>query len=222
MICFSQLAIYSIMSQAQSFPQSVEVTCVKVEGCRLERFSWEENDWWLIRQADDNQIKKKNWKRCTIRVGSIGCSGLVSLNLSTSIFPLFFPAGLVMTVSKIIERKGRLVFPNWAEMKAPVFLSWIILKQLRSVRPSEPIDHSSIRIFHKITPSFIFSLKLKGNDHMLVTHSSWGSNGNGKDWFRSSTRHTHCCKIWHYKKTLYKISAYKLKFPLKKGKERLM
>ena len=38
------------------------------------------------------------------------------------------------------------------------------------------------------------------------------------DWFRSSTMHTHYCKIWHFKKTLYKTSAYKLN----KGKERLM
>ena len=207
------------MSQTQSFPQLVEATCVRVEGCRLERFSWEESDWWLIRQADDNRIKRNNSKRCTIRVGSIGCSGFVSLKLSASSFPRFFPAALVITMSKIIERKGRLVLLNWAEMKAPVFLSWIILKQLRSLRPSEPTDHSSIRIFYKITPSFIFSLKLKGDDHILVTYSTWGSNGNGKYWFRSSTMHTHCYKIWHYKKTLYKISAYKLKFPLKKEKK---
>ena len=111
------------MSQTQSFPQLVEATCVKVEGCRLERFSWEESDWWLIRQADDNQIKWNNSKRCTIRVGSIGCSGFVNLNLSKSSFPSFFPAALVITVSKTVETKGLLVLPgllSWNE--SPCFL----------------------------------------------------------------------------------------------------
>ena len=36
----------------------------------------------MIWEADDDQIKRNNSKRSTIRVGNIGCSGLVILNLS--------------------------------------------------------------------------------------------------------------------------------------------
>ena len=151
------------MSQTQSFPQLVEATCVKVEGCLSERFSWEGSDWWLIRQADDNQIERNSSIRCTIRVGSVGCWGFVSLNLSKSSFPSFFPAALVITASKIIEKKGRFVLPGLlSRNESPCFLILIIFKQLGSVRHSQPADHSFLKDFLCKNPFVYFQPKAEG------------------------------------------------------------